>query len=361
MRKIERIIVIAGSAVMIIAITMTVVFAMTNNAEPYGQAPLANAQAVEAPPAEEEAAPALGFGIRGLSDEQIDWILYAMDNGRLPDLNTEQVLGLMTVVRENFADGFMGGRFPVEHFDRMVLSMAGERGSPEDMKAALQEKAGGLLAQGLAEGMITQRLFDMLAAAIADGNIELTDDLKSELQVNLSALLALGLAEGKIPQEHYDMIVTAMENGAPELTEEQKAEMMVKLNGHLTKALAEGKISQEQFAMITSVMENGAPELTEEQKAEMIAELEAKAKAHLAKGLAEGKLSKVLYDAAISAMETRKVDFTPELMAELMVSANTVLAKCLAEERITQEQHDRVVTTIDTLVLQAAVRGFAQR
>ena len=411
MTKKEKIMAIIATVILTATLSVTAVFAMTGNIEEPEQGLLQgqSAESLSVEPEEPSATPS--FGIKGLTDEQIDWILYAMENGKLPELTAEQIAGLRAVLSENIQQGFLGGKVTMEQIDMMLafmetgkfeltdelkeelkaellakademLGLALEEGYitqglydillsalenetiefTEELEAELLAMANKLLGLALEEGYITQGLHDILLSAMNTGNIEFTEELRAELQVNIGALLSLALAEGKIDQEHYDEISAILENGIPELTDEQKAEYMAKLYEALDEGLAEGKLPQEHYDMIISVLENGIPEFTEDEIAEIKAHVEEKGKEALVKGLkqglAEGYIIQGVYDAMILALETGEIELTPKLLSELMTNISMLLERCLAEDKITQEQYDMIVSKIEEFSQAVVMRSF---
>jgi len=416
MTKKEKIMATIATMILIAAFSVTVVFAVTGYTSIPDQAtPRENAsvvvEAVDKQAAREEAALAHSFGIKGLTDEQIDWIIYVMDNGKLPALTPEEFAELRAVLAENVEQGFMGGKISMEQIDMMLAYM--ETGKFEftdefkaELMAELKVKAGELLGQGLEEGYITQGLYNILVVAMKTGEIEYTEELEAELKINIKALLTMalaegkitqeqydeivfilengiealtdeqkagyeakfrecleqGLAEGKLPQEIYDIVIFALDNGKNELTNEKKAELEAMLHGLLDPLVAEGKLPQEHVDIVFSVLENGVPELTDEEKAEIKAHVEEKAKEALLKGLdkgfAEGFITKGVYDAAIQAVKTGEVDLTPELIKEVSANGDMLLKLCLAEGKITQEQYDKIISGIEEFTQSMALPKF---
>ncbi|MEA4832087.1 MAG: hypothetical protein VB118_05670 [Oscillospiraceae bacterium] len=204
----------------------------------------------------------------------------------------------------------------------------------------------GLLALTIAGGLSITSLAAGAGSAAASNNcdstsictqsnektyVQLTDEQKADIIAKAKERLAQGLADGKITQEQYDKAIAAIDNGKlpflgkggffgiakSELTDEQKAEMIAKAKERLAQSLADGKITQEQYDKAITAIDNGKlpflgkggffgiakSELTDEQKADII----AKAKERLAQSLADGKITQEQYDKAIAAIDNGKL------------------------------------------------------
>jgi len=365
MSKTKRIATIAATATLLVIIGVTAVFAMTNSMETLSQPPVADAHVVEEQPA------VIGdlsqhsmLAGRGLTEEQIDWIMHVMDTGKLPDLNDVQIAEFKAIAAGFIAQGFPdgNGEFVLAQFEKVFSALEND-GSfmSAEMIAALMASLSDILERALTDGIITEELYDIIKAAMQTGTIELSDEQTARLREKAAGLLVNALAEEKITQDVYDVLVSALETGSIELSDEQTALMMEKAGELLMKALEEGKITQEQFDEIVSLLENGIPEcpdiseLTDEQKAalqakleELKPELQSKAKDGLGIALDEGLITPGLYGILISAVETCELEYSSELDAELKLIAKQLLAMGLEKEAITEKLHNILASAIDT-------------
>ena len=127
MLKNKKIAIIAIAVTMIVVTCATAVYAITGNPEAAQPAsveePVIEPVEVQAVENGGQAKPNALDG-RGLTEEQIDWIMYVMDNGRLPDLTDEQLDELRAAAGEYFARMFPdgGGEFFLENFDRVLAA-----------------------------------------------------------------------------------------------------------------------------------------------------------------------------------------------------------------------------------------------
>jgi len=384
MTRTNKIAAVVAAVVMVLGIGATAVYATSANARDYIQPEPAVSQDAVIQTLEYIYAPqALTDITRGFTAEQIDWILYAMDNGKLPELSVEQIAEFQARVRdllEPIYGSDLGMFFDVEMLDGLFAAfgdgnfdLSAILGADlqtilgaEDLQAMLetlgiQASLNEYLERGLNEGMIPPVLYDVIISAIETGEIDLTDEQIAELKVYAYGLLAWALEEEKIPQEFYDLAITAIETGEIELTDEQKAQLEAHVDEALAMILAEEKIPQEYRDMIAAAVETGEFNLTDEQKADLMAKADELLDKALEMALEEGIISQRLYNILASAKQTGSLELTIELIAEVHSGAVKILTLCLDEGKITQEQYDALVAVLEDIGRQIAVRGFMQR
>lgn len=330
MTRAKKIVVVITAVMLVATIGVTAVYA-TKNSPGENELGQIGQQAEQVQTIKSQTAnQALAAARRGLDPEQIDWILYAIDNGKLPDLTAEQLAdlyaGVMRLLEDGFAAGF--GDIDPEIFAR-VFAMY-EDGRIGDLKAVLGAgqridfDMGSQLERALAEGAIPRALYDVIVSAMETGELAISDEQAAELQAYILGILAQALAEEKIPQALYDIAVAAIETGEFEPTTEQIAELQAYALGMLDRALADGKIPQEYYDMIAAAIKTG--------------ECKPLALAVLNQALEDGKITQEWYDIITAAIETG--EFEP-----LTVAA---LNQALEEGKITQEWYDIIAAAIET-------------
>lgn len=418
MTRKNRIMAIVAAIVLVASFGVSAVYAVANNpgtesvpelTEIAAQVP----EAVVQTPAHAPARALIGF-----TPEQVDWILYALDNGKLPDLTEEQMAGLIQSAKMMFEQGFAAGMVGIdpEMFDRMFKEF--EEGGMDFsafLGTNLRSSFDGLVARGLDEGMIPPALLDIFNAAVETRELSISDEQIAELQAFAVQLLEKGLAEGMIPQVIYDVAIQTLKTGEFEISDDQMDELKAIALFALEQAYTEEKIPQECYDMIISAIQTGdfaipdgmipaeymeyydmivaavetgdlsgvramvPPEyqgyfdavlaaketgeivLTDEQKTGLIKKAKELAVEALAIGLKEGIISQRLYNMLVPGIAVGDIELSIELIAELYSSATALRERCLDEGLITQEQYDSISAAIEEIAIQLAINGFTQR
>jgi hypothetical protein len=377
MTRTKKIAVAIIAVILLAAIGVTAVFAVKSNPEEEAGAVQAVQQAEQALTVSNRDQ-AFAAAKRSLNQEQLGWIMYAIENGRLPELTPEQLADLYEVVMRFFEDGFAAGFGSIdpEVFSRMFAMY--ENSGMGDFPAVLREGQqfdlylNSHLERALDEGAIPQALYDLIVSAMETGGIAVNDGQAAELRAFAVGILTQALAEGKIPQALYDIAVTAIETGDFEPTAEQIAQLQEYALGMLDRAFAEGMIPTEYYDTIRAAIGTldfkplvimALDKALEEGKIaqewyDMITaaigdeDFKPLAIAALDQALEEGAITQEYYDIIITAMETGEFELTDGMKADLKAKAKEQLQKGLAaaleEGIITQNLYGILITAIET-------------
>ena len=161
---------ITTAITLVLAISVFVISAAANNAIEPDLPAMVEEPVIEPQTVSNDGIPGMFAEIRNaLSPEQIEWVMQVMDTGELPDLTVEQLEELKTALIGYVSQGFPGvnSEFFMQQFDLALAAMQ-DHGAAlgDELTAILMSSAGELLAQGFAEGVIPQDIYDIVIAAM---------------------------------------------------------------------------------------------------------------------------------------------------------------------------------------------------